>query len=79
MTIQHCHHLSRTYRLSSQHVRRYRRDGHVFLPQLLPADSLDPYREAIVATADPNSREPRPLDERETYGKAFLQIFTLWT
>ena len=79
MTIQHCHHLSRTYRLSSQHVRRYRRDGHVFLPQLLPADSLDPYREAIVATADRNSRETRPLDERDTYGKAFLQIFNLWT
>ena len=71
--------LSRTYRLSSQQVQRYRRDGHVFLPQLLPADSIRPYREAIVATADRNSREIRPLEERDTYGKAFLQIFNLWT
>ena len=71
--------LSRTYRLSSQQIERYRRDGHVFLPQLLPADSIRPYREAIVATADRNSRETRPLEERDTYGKAFLQIFNLWT
>ncbi|MDE0193289.1 MAG: phytanoyl-CoA dioxygenase family protein [Gammaproteobacteria bacterium] len=71
--------LSRTYPVSSEQVQRYRRDGHVFLPQLLPSDSIAPFREAIVATADRNSRETRPLDERDTYGKAFLQIFNLWT
>ena len=71
--------LSRTYPVSTQQVQRYRRDGHVFLPQLLPCDSIAPYREAIVATADRYSRETRPLDERDTYGKAFLQIFNLWT
>ena len=71
--------LSRTYRLSPQHVQSFRRNGHVFVPQLLPAESIAPFRDAIVATADRNSRETRPLDERDTYGKAFLQIFNLWT
>lgn len=71
--------LTRTYRLSPQHVQSFRRNGHVFVPQLLPAESIAPFRDAIVATADRNSRETRPLDERDTYGKAFLQIFNLWT
>ena len=79
MTIRSGDCLSRTYRLSSKQVQRYRRDGHVFLPQLLPRDSITPYREAIVATADRHSRETRPLEDRDTYGKAFLQIFNLWT
>ncbi|MXY56934.1 MAG: phytanoyl-CoA dioxygenase family protein [Gammaproteobacteria bacterium] len=79
MTIRSGDCLSRTYRLSSKQVQRYRRDGHVFLPQLLPRDSITPYREAIVATADRHSREMRPLEDRDTYGKAFLQIFNLWT
>ena len=71
--------LSQTYPLSSEQVDAYARDGHVFLPQLLPAEALASFREAIVATADRHSTESRPLEERDTYGKAFLQIFNLWT
>ena len=51
----------------------------LFFPQLLPAEDLAPFRAAIVATADQHRTESRPLRERDTYGKAFLQIFNLWT
>lgn len=68
-----------TYPLAQSQVRRFRRDGHVFLPQLLPADVLAPFRDAIVATANAHVTETRALGERDTYGKAFLQIFNLWT
>lgn len=71
--------LSRSYRLSAEQVQRFAQDGHVFLPQLLPSDAIGPYRDAIVATVDCNSQETRPLEERDTYGRAFLQIFNLWT
>ena len=71
--------LERSYPLADEQVRRFRRDGHVFLPQLLPAEALAPYRDAIVATANAHVRETRPLGERDTYGKAFLQMFNLWT
>ena len=71
--------LSRSYPLSTKQMRRFAQDGHVFLPQLLPAEGLAPFREAIIATADRHSTESRPLEERDTYGKAFLQIFNLWT
>ena len=68
-----------TYPLAPSQVRRFRRDGHVFLPQLLPAEALAPFRDAIVATANAHVAETRALGERDTYGKAFLQIFNLWT
>ena len=68
-----------TYSLSQTQIRRFRRDGHVFLPQLLPAEALAPFRDAIGATANAHVTETRALGERDTYGKAFLQIFNLWT
>lgn len=71
--------LERSYPLADEQVRRFRRDGHVFLPQLLPAEALAPFRDAIVATANASVRETRALEERDTYGKAFLQMFNLWT
>ena len=71
--------LDETYPLADAHVRRFRRDGHVFLPQLLPTESLAPFRDAIAATANAHATETRALHERDTYGKAFLQIFNLWT
>lgn len=71
--------LAETYPLSAGQVRCHNRDGHVFLPQLMPAHLLAPFREAIVAIAERHRGEQRPLAERDTYGKAFLQIFNLWT
>jgi ectoine hydroxylase-related dioxygenase (phytanoyl-CoA dioxygenase family) len=37
------------------------------------------YRNVILDAAMRNNRETRPLEERDTYGKAFLQIMNLWT
>lgn len=71
--------LAESYPLSAAQVRHHDRDGYVFLPQLMPAHLLAPFREAIVATAERHRGERRPLAERDTYGKAFLQIFNLWT
>lgn len=71
--------LAPTYPLADAQVHRFRRDGHVFLPQLLSAEALAPFRDAIVTTANAHVTETRALDERDTYGKAFLQMFNLWT
>ena len=68
-----------TYPLADEQVHRFRRDGHVFLPQLLPAEALAPFRDAIVAAANTHVTETRALNERDTYGKAFLQVMNLWT
>src|SRR6185312_10791097 len=37
------------------------------------------YREVIVDATMRHNSETRPLEERDTYGKAFLQVMNLWT
>jgi ectoine hydroxylase-related dioxygenase (phytanoyl-CoA dioxygenase family) len=58
---------------------RYRRDGHVLVPGVASAEEIASYRPMITEAADRYNTETRPLEERSTYGKAFLQIMNLWT
>jgi ectoine hydroxylase-related dioxygenase (phytanoyl-CoA dioxygenase family) len=70
--------LKSTYRLSAETCARYRRDGHVMLRGVCSGDEAAAYREPIVAAAARFNRERRPLNERDTFGKAFLQTLNLW-
>lgn len=56
----------------------YRRDGFAVVRGLASADEVACFRPAIVATASAHNRETRPLAERGTYGRAFLQTTNLW-
>ena len=55
------------------------RDGHVLVRSLLRAEEVAGHRDAIVDAVTRLSTERRELDDRDTYGKAFLQITNLWT
>lgn len=59
-------------------VESYRRDGHVTLRGVCTPDEVHAYRTAIVEAAKRLNAESRPLEERDTYGKAFLQTMNLW-
>ncbi len=52
--------------------------GHVLLREVASAQEVAPYRDAIADVTLRLSQELRPLKERETYGKAFLQVMNLW-
>lgn len=71
--------LDTTYALSQAQIEAYARDGHVLLRGLLSPDEVEVYRQVIVDAAMHHNRETRPIGERDTYGKAFLQIMNLWT
>jgi ectoine hydroxylase-related dioxygenase (phytanoyl-CoA dioxygenase family) len=58
---------------------RFRRDGHILVSGVASADEIAHFRPVITAAADRYNTETRPLEERSTYGKAFLQIMNLWT
>ncbi len=70
--------LQSPYSLSAQAIADYQQNGHVLLDQLASAEEVAAYRTAINAAVDRDNTETRPLAERDTYGKAFLQIFNLW-
>ncbi len=64
--------------VSNLQKEKYCRDGHVLLKGVLQADAVPIYRNAIVAAAEKFNTEKRKLEDRDTYGKAFLQIMNLW-
>ncbi len=70
--------LSNTYSLNSNQITDFQKNGHVFLENVLPLDELKPYREAIRAWAVDFKKNQKPMEERDTYGKAFLQMMNLW-
>ncbi len=64
--------------LASDAAEGYRRDGFAVVRGLASADEVACFRPAIVAAARRLNRETRPLEERGTYGRAFLQTTNLW-
>jgi ectoine hydroxylase-related dioxygenase (phytanoyl-CoA dioxygenase family) len=60
-------------------VEAFVRDGHALVGSLASAEEVAAYRPALVAAAESRRFERRPLAERDTYGKAFLQMMNLWT
>lgn len=61
-----------------EQITAFRRDGHTLTPNLVSPGEMAPFREAINAAAYRYNTEKRSLEERDTYGKAFLQIMNLW-
>ena len=70
--------LDTEYALSANQIAEYRQNGHIMLRRLLTPDEVAAYRSAILDAVARLNRESRPLEERDTYGKAFLQIMNLW-
>lgn len=66
------------YALTGDHIRQFREDGFIKLKDVLSADALDYYGRRITALVKSLNRETRPVEERSTYAKAFLQITNLW-
>ena len=70
--------LDRPYAVSGAEIDAFRRDGFVRLKQFFAADELDHYSAEITRLTMALNRQTRPLAERSTYGKAFVQITNLW-
>lgn len=59
-------------------VKEFQKNGHTLTRGLLSPEEVAAYREVIVNAAGKYNTEKRKLEERDTYGKAFLQIMNLW-
>jgi ectoine hydroxylase-related dioxygenase (phytanoyl-CoA dioxygenase family) len=70
--------LSSDYSLSIDLIKQYQHNGHIYLPGLCSTEEVQFYRRFIVEGVEKMNTERRAMSERDTYGKAFLQIFNLW-
>lgn len=66
------------YKLSPEQIQQFRTNGHILLKSVCSAEEVAFYRTAIRDAAMRHNRETRPIEERDTYGKAFLQVMNLW-
>jgi ectoine hydroxylase-related dioxygenase (phytanoyl-CoA dioxygenase family) len=70
--------LDQYIKLDNAQIEQFRKDGHTLTRNVLSSDEVSAYREVINAAAYKYNTEKRSLAERDTYGKAFLQIMNLW-
>lgn len=70
--------LDRPYAIGAEQIEAFRCDGFVRLKQVFTPQELEHYGAEITRLTMALNKQTRPLDERSTYGKAFLQITNLW-
>jgi ectoine hydroxylase-related dioxygenase (phytanoyl-CoA dioxygenase family) len=71
--------LDAPYVLSSGNIEHFRGKGYVKLKQVLSPEALEYYGQEITSQVLRLNNQTKPMSERNTYQKAFLQIMNLWT
>lgn len=66
------------YEVPSVCADEFAAKGHTMLRGLATSEEVAAFRPAIEATSERLNRERRPIEERDTYGQAFLQTVNLW-
>jgi len=69
--------LSSVYPLTAEQIESFRTQGHVLLRGVCSPEEVAAYRGVIVEASRNLNAEKRKLEERDTYGKAFLQTLNL--
>ena len=70
--------LATPYELSKEQIEFYQKNRFIKLKQVFDQETLTYFNEAIGKRVDLMNKENTPLEQRSTYGKAFLQLFNLW-
>src|SRR5262249_54651325 len=66
------------YRISAEQVARFWKDGYIKLKGVFSKETLDTYGKEITRLVLEQGKNAQPLEQRNTYGKAFLQVINLW-
>ncbi|MFM8633453.1 MAG: phytanoyl-CoA dioxygenase family protein [Planctomycetia bacterium] len=72
--------LDAPYSVSEEQRKRFREDGFIRLPGVFDRSTLEEFDHEITRlTLERNPLADVPLERRDTYGKAFIQVGNLWT
>ncbi len=66
------------FQVSEEAIAFYQKNKFIKLKNVFNAETLAYYGEAISKKVAEINTQDKPLEQRDTYGKAFLQIFNLW-
>ena len=70
--------LDSPYPLTDEQITGYRKEGFALLRAVASRDEAAAYRTFITGLTEEYARGYKPLDQRDTYGKAFIQLTNLW-
>jgi ectoine hydroxylase-related dioxygenase (phytanoyl-CoA dioxygenase family) len=70
--------LKESYELNSVQIEEYQKNGHICLRDLASSEEVSIYGEAIREIVQELNYQNKPMNERSTYGKAFIQIGNVW-
>jgi len=70
--------LNQHYSLSQEQIDFYNQYRYIKLKDVLDEETLNYYNVIISNKVDELNDVETPLEDRNTYGKAFLQLFNLW-
>ncbi len=71
--------LDSPYALTAEQIARFRSDGYIKLKHVLSAAVINHYAPIITAEVHRLNTMHLPLEQRDTYSKAFLQVGNIWT
>ncbi|NNF22639.1 MAG: phytanoyl-CoA dioxygenase, partial [Saprospiraceae bacterium] len=64
--------------LSPEQVSFYQKNRFIKIKNVFSAEVIDYYNGVISQKVDELNNQDTPLEKRDTYGKAFLQLMNLW-
>ena len=70
--------LHQPYELSKDQISFYEEHRYIKLKQVLAPEVIAHFNGIIGRKVEELNDQETPMDERDTYGKAFLQLFNLW-
>jgi ectoine hydroxylase-related dioxygenase (phytanoyl-CoA dioxygenase family) len=70
--------LDKEYELTKKLIEDYQKNGHAMIRGVADDQEILAYREVIANQVRELNTQNIPLHERDTYGKAFIQIGGLW-
>lgn len=70
--------LDQHYPLSQTQIEQYQRDGYIKLKDVFDAETLAHYGDIFMELVKKYNKNHTPIEQRDTYGMAFLQISNLW-
>lgn len=77
LTIQQA--LETSYDLSTEQIDFFQENGYIKLKQVLSQEVISYMNETISKEVVRLNTQHLPMEQRDTYGKAFLQIMNIWT
>jgi ectoine hydroxylase-related dioxygenase (phytanoyl-CoA dioxygenase family) len=70
--------LAKPFELTADQIAFYQQNRFIKLKQVFDEETISFFNEVIGKRVEVMNRQNTPLEQRSTYGKAFLQLFNLW-